>query len=149
MFSVVSFLLSQLQEYPPFDMHMAITDTNFWAVIFCGFIAYIIWGLVFNLVMDAYNNLDLTQSRNKHIDDKIKACELKITKVELAKTDLQTKLTEKQDEEKRLQTTTGLDTCCQSVQLDRNIHYDWFVLCNLIEIHMQDIVLDRVELDIL
>lgn len=98
-----NWVLSQLQEYPPFDMHMAITDPNFWAVIFCGFIAYIIWGLVFNLVMDAYNNLDLTQSRNKHIDDKIKACELKITKVELAKTDLQTKLTEKQDEEKRLQ----------------------------------------------
>lgn len=98
-----NWVLSQLQEFPPFDVHMAITDPNFWAVIFCGFIAYIIWGLVFNLVMDAYNNLDLTKSRNKHIDDEIKACESKIAKVELTKTDLQTKLTEKQDEEKRLQ----------------------------------------------
>ena len=42
---------------------MATQDINTWAVIFCGFIVYVIWGVVFDLCMSAYNKLDLNKTR--------------------------------------------------------------------------------------
>ncbi len=41
-----------------YTLGMAVKDVSFWAVIFCGFIAYIIWGLVYDLVQDGYEKLD-------------------------------------------------------------------------------------------
>jgi len=49
----------------------AISDINTWAVIFCGFIVYIIWGIVFDMSMSAYNQLDLNKINIKAIDKKI------------------------------------------------------------------------------
>ncbi len=37
-----------------YTIAQAFTDEHVWAVIFCGFIAYIIWGLVFDMTMGAY-----------------------------------------------------------------------------------------------
>ena len=50
---------------------MAINDVNSWAVIFCGFIVYLIWGIVFDMIMSAYEEL----RSNKH---EINQLELKI-----------------------------------------------------------------------
>lgn len=63
------------QEY---TVNMAISDINTWAVIFCGFIVYIIWGIVFNMVMSAYNNMDLNKTRLENIKKEIFAFEQKI-----------------------------------------------------------------------
>ena len=49
----------------------ALSDINSWAVIFCGFIVYIIWGIVFDMTMTAYNKLDLNKVRTKSIDKSI------------------------------------------------------------------------------
>lgn len=49
----------------------ALSDINSWAVIFCGFIVYIIWGIVFDMTMTAYNKLDLNKIRTKSIDKSI------------------------------------------------------------------------------
>jgi len=49
----------------------AATDVNFWAVIFCGFIVYIIWGIVFDMVMSAYNDLDLNTINIQAVKEKI------------------------------------------------------------------------------
>lgn len=43
-------------EHVPYSISMAVNDVNIWAVIFCGFIAYIIWGLVFDLAIKGYEN---------------------------------------------------------------------------------------------
>lgn len=45
-----------LEAQPPYSLGLAIKDPNTWAVIFCGFIAYIIWGIVFDLVYTAYED---------------------------------------------------------------------------------------------
>ncbi len=45
----------------------AIKDINTWAVIFCGFIAYIIWGFVFDMTMSAYQKMDWNTTRLKDI----------------------------------------------------------------------------------
>ena len=52
----------QWDVVPEFDITMAIQDINSWAVIFCGFIVYLIWGIVFDMIMTAYEEL----RSNKH-----------------------------------------------------------------------------------
>lgn len=42
-----------------YGVEMAMADINTWTVIFCGFIAYIIWGIVFDMVMSAHSVLNL------------------------------------------------------------------------------------------
>ena len=54
-----------------YSFGMAIGDINTWAVIFCGFIAYIIWGIVFDMAMSAYSKLDMNKEETKAIDAKI------------------------------------------------------------------------------
>lgn len=54
-----------------YTLAMAIQDVNTWAVIFCGFIAYIIWGIVFDQSMEAYGALDQNKIYLHSIDEKI------------------------------------------------------------------------------
>lgn len=54
----------------PYGLAEAISDINTWAVIFCGFIVYVIWGIVFDMSMTAYDQLDLNTIKIKAIDDK-------------------------------------------------------------------------------
>lgn len=49
--------LNSIADYPPFNLNLAILDVNTWVVIFCGFIVYVIWGIVFDMTMTAYNGL--------------------------------------------------------------------------------------------
>lgn len=60
--------LTILTERPSYSMSMAIVDMHFWVVIFCGFIAYIIWGLLFDLVMGSYNKLDLNKVERQGLE---------------------------------------------------------------------------------
>ena len=57
----------------------AISDINTWAVIFCGFIVYIIWGIVFDMVMSAYDQLDLNKINIKSIDAQVAALKTEIS----------------------------------------------------------------------
>ena len=45
-------------DSPLFDLPIAITKPQFWAIIFAGFVVYIIWGLIFDFVMKEYDELD-------------------------------------------------------------------------------------------
>ena len=56
----------------------AIGDINTWAVIFCGFIVYIIWGIVFDMSMSAYDQLDLNKINIKAIDKRIEEIEQQV-----------------------------------------------------------------------
>lgn len=62
-----------------YGFNEAISDINTWAVIFCGFIVYIIWGLVFDMSMTAYNQLDLNKINIKAINQKILSLQDEIT----------------------------------------------------------------------
>lgn len=68
-------------QYPigeEYTINMAIHDINTWAVIFCGFIVYVIWGIVFDMCMSAYNKMDLNKTRLENIKKEIEVCEQKI-----------------------------------------------------------------------
>lgn len=61
--------LNSINDVEEFNFSMAVHDVNVWAVIFCGFIVYIIWGIVFDMTMSAYNEL----RSNKHIIKQLKS----------------------------------------------------------------------------
>ncbi len=56
---------------PDYSISYAVSDVNTWAVIFCGFIVYIIWGLVFDMAYTAYGELDDRKIQIKALNVKI------------------------------------------------------------------------------
>lgn len=63
-----------------YGLSEALGDINTWAVIFCGFIVYIIWGIVFDMVMSAYGQLDLNKVNIRAIEEKIASAKKDIAK---------------------------------------------------------------------
>jgi hypothetical protein len=57
-----------------YTISKALTEVDFWVVIFAGFVAYIVWGLVFDFVIKACRNLDrigmLIKLKNEKIHEK-------------------------------------------------------------------------------
>ena len=66
----------------------ALSDINTWAVIFCGFIVYIIWGIVFDMSMSAYKQLDLNRVETKRIERTIAELKLRTEELKTAANDL-------------------------------------------------------------
>ena len=59
------------KEMPDMTIGMSIQQPNFWLIIFAGFVVYIIWGLVFDLVMKEHEKLDKIKYALKSIEKKI------------------------------------------------------------------------------
>lgn len=72
-------VMMSLVDMPPFSLDLALHDINFWAVIFCGFIVYLIWGIVFDMAMTAYEDLRSNKQEVEHLKTKI--LELKEAKI--------------------------------------------------------------------
>lgn len=81
--------VTQLTTQPPYSVDMAFQSADFWLVIFAGFIAYIIWGLVFASMMDAYGK----KTSNKHLIVKLTN---EITALENKKGDEKSKISDNQ-----------------------------------------------------
>lgn len=64
--------LTKLGDFPEFSLSIAISDVNVWAVIFCGFITYMIWGFVFDLTISAYEELKSNKKEIEKIGNDIK-----------------------------------------------------------------------------
>ncbi len=78
-------ILNSLDNPGPFTLSEAIGDPNFWAVIFCGFIVYLIWGLLFFMAMSAYEHMRsnkeeivAARSRMDSVNTKIQTIDAKI-----------------------------------------------------------------------
>ena len=75
-----------------YTVSMAIHDISTWAVIFCGFIAYIIWGIVFDLSMDAYGGLNQNQIEQdaikQQMEDINKSTEQENTQIQSLRNDI-------------------------------------------------------------
>lgn len=63
--------LTIIETRPSYTLSMAFGDVRFWVVIFCGFLAYIIWGLLFGFVMDSYNKLDLNKVERLSLENQL------------------------------------------------------------------------------
>lgn len=76
---------------PPYSLKIAFVSTSFWLIIFAGFIVYLIWGFVFDFVMDAYSKLDAVKVHIKIKQEQIDGLEKEIQGLETKVSD--TKLT--------------------------------------------------------
>ncbi len=70
---------NSFQDMPEYTLSFAFQSIMFWLIIFLGFIVYIIWGFVFDFVMEAYDKLDFVKQAIKarekqieHIEEDIK-----------------------------------------------------------------------------
>lgn len=59
------------ESMPPFNLKIAFSDINVWAVIFCGFIVYMIWAIVFDMTITAYGECRSNKGKIETIDRKI------------------------------------------------------------------------------
>jgi len=90
------------QEYSP---SMAMNDSNFWMVIFCGFVAYVIWGLLYGFVMDCYDKMKDNSILMKSIKDDIEDLrnrritqQQEVTKLRMEVNNLMAKIAQKEQE---------------------------------------------------
>lgn len=55
----------------PYTMDMAFSSPHFWIVIFSGFIAYVIWGLVFDFTLQHFDNMNAHTREIQTMENKI------------------------------------------------------------------------------
>ena len=60
------------ENIPDYSVSLAIQDSAFWLTIFSGFVVYVIWGLVFDFVMEEYYKFDRLTVRIDELEEKIK-----------------------------------------------------------------------------
>lgn len=65
----------------PYNLKIALGESEFWMIIFAGFVVYIIWGLVFDITMKEHENIDRIKGFIKTKIEEIKL--LEITKSEI------------------------------------------------------------------
>ncbi len=106
-------IMTKLGEYPDFNIDMAIKDVNVWAVIFCGFIVYIIWGIVFDMTLTAYEDMRSIRKEIMKIEDSIQVKKESLSQEKQKLTDTTAKL-------------EGLKHRRQSIEvaMSHTIHFD-------------------------
>lgn len=109
--------MTRLGDVPEFNIAMAIQDVNVWAVIFCGFIAYMIWGVVFDMTLTAYEDIRSNLKEIKKVEDGIKHKQESRLQEMQRLTVEKAKLESLQNKQKALINS-----------LSKNIHYDTHVI---------------------
>ncbi|WP_209404191.1 beta-carotene 15,15'-monooxygenase [Pseudozobellia sp. WGM2] len=64
--------LNKTFEDPEFSITVAFTSPSFWVIIFAGFVSYIIWGLVFDIVMKEHADRDKIENYIASLENDIK-----------------------------------------------------------------------------
>lgn len=73
---------------PDFTVGLAFRSVAFWLVIFAGFVVYLIWGFVFDFVMEAHSKLDIVKVNIKTKREQIQSIEQEINQYESKITEL-------------------------------------------------------------
>jgi len=73
---------------PDFSVALAFQSVGFWLVIFAGFVVYLIWGFVFDFVIDAHSKLDIVKVNIKTKQEQIVALEQEINQYQNSITEL-------------------------------------------------------------
>ena len=84
-------------------MSMAFNEPSFWIIIFSGFIAYVIWGLVFDSTIDAYGEMKLGSTTIKRLEQEIATIKEKITQKQTSINSCNDKIANLQSDNHKLQ----------------------------------------------
>ena len=109
--------LTTLEAMPQYTMGMAVVDAGFWIIIFCGFIAYVIWGLVFGFTMKSYEEMDAVKGA-------VQMEEAKLAKVEEEISSLKSSILAI----KNLIVKLDADIKAKETALTRLVQYDFTVI---------------------
>lgn len=69
---------NSFDDLPKYTILMALENINFWLIIFAGFVAYIIWGMLFDFVMIFVEKLNVIRHKNLVIKREINQLQAKI-----------------------------------------------------------------------
>mgnify|MGYP003235142776 FL=1 len=105
--------LQYLAELPPFDIDIAANDVNVWAVIFCGFIVYLIWGIVFDMTMTAYEDLRSNKKEILKIESCIQSKKEQLSNENQILTDLKAKIESLENKKKAI-----------DIAMSKTVHFD-------------------------
>lgn len=99
-----------------YTVSMAFNSPNFWIVIFAGFVAYVIWGLVFDFTLQHFDNM------NSHTRE-IQVLQNKIATAQQTIKDLEAKISQMQAEIKNIEAKiSSLEMQLQESRvIDRNV----------------------------
>lgn len=106
-------IMTKLGQYPDFNIGMAIEDVNVWAVIFCGFIVYIIWGIVFDMTLTAYEDIRSNRKEIMKLEDGIQTKKEALSQEKQQLTDKKAKLEGLENKRRSLE-----------VAMSQTIHFD-------------------------
>lgn len=84
--------LNTLADMPNYSIYMAVCDANTWAVIFCGFIVYIIWGVVFDMAYTGFEDRKSTKREVEACNIKMDSFKEKLAQLQQGLTDIKNKL---------------------------------------------------------
>lgn len=95
-------MTGSIPEGDIYNLSKAVKDPNIWAVIFCGFVVYMIWGLVFDMIMSAYDRLDLNKTKIEAINKQVAGYDQKIKDLKQTNSNQQKDKTKKENEINKL-----------------------------------------------
>lgn len=111
---------NSFEKIADYTTAMAIANYGFWLIIFAGFVVYLIWGFVFDFIMDAYGKMDkvrvAVQEKTKQID--LAESELKDLEVQIDK--MNHSIAEHKKEMNKLQAI--LNSCVVPKEFEQDIY---------------------------
>lgn len=119
---------NSFDDLPEYSVAMALEDVSFWVIIFSGFMVYLIWGFIFDIVMNGYNKEKRQEQRTAKERQEIAQCERRLSDHEKEIASLQSKINEVGQEKAKLinerDTTFTIDRVEISQELT-NFHAGW------------------------
>lgn len=87
-----------------YTVSMAFNSPSFWIVIFSGFVAYVIWGLVFDFTLQHFDNMNEHTKEIRVLEDKISHAKNKTIEIDRECSEIQRKINNLDTEINRLKT---------------------------------------------
>lgn len=107
----------EIEVQPLYSLGMAFTSADFWIIIFCGFIAYVIWGLVFAFTMKNHEDMKNSTSAINEEEEKLAIAEKELTEAQMKLLDI----------ENRIKTMEGEINILQG-KLHNTVQYDFVII---------------------
>lgn len=118
-----------------YGLREALSDINTWAVIFCGFIVYIIWGIVFDMVMSAHGQLDLNKVNVRSIEENIISINQEIKKHDEKEQELNDQITNAKNKKSSLLSQMGNKVLIDKAAIKQemtNFYSGWIAQMNVL-----------------
>lgn len=112
---------NSFQDTEPYSLELAFVNVQFWTIIFAGFIVYLIWGFVFDFVMEGYAQRDRITTYIKTKKEEIAEHEKQLNKKEEEIDKLNHRIARNDTEANKLKAIIDHTTILPSGEMERVI----------------------------